>query len=81
MRTARRPVLAALLAIQPFWLLAASYASKRDPVGEKVYASGSLWRMAPVAIIAGGLVVAWLLARARRKRDGRTSLGAGSQHG
>jgi hypothetical protein len=66
-RTDRVLVLIAILAIQPVCGFAASYASKRDPVGEKVYASGQLERMAPIAIVIGGFSVAWLLYKARHK--------------
>jgi hypothetical protein len=66
-RTGRALVLTAILAVQPICLLAASYHYNRDPVGEKVYASGQLERMAPIAIIIGGFSVAWLLHKVRRK--------------
>ena len=80
-RAGRALVLMALLAVQPLCVFAASYASKRDPVGEKVYASGTPGRMAPIAIIAGGFTVAWLLARARRNRKEHTAGSPGSQQG
>jgi hypothetical protein len=66
-RTGRVLVLTAILAIQPACVFAASYASHRDPVGEKVYASGQLERMAPIAIIIGGFSVTWLLYKVRHK--------------
>ena len=66
-RTSRALVLTAILAVQPVCVFAASYASKRDPVGEKVYASGQLERMAPIAIMIGGFSIAWLLYKVRRK--------------
>jgi len=77
-RIGRVLLLIALAAIQPACLFAASYASKRDPVGEKVYASGTLWRMAPVAIMVGGLGAAWLLTRIRRKARQRAVDNIGS---
>jgi hypothetical protein len=54
----RSLVVVALLGLQSGCALAASYASKHDPVGEKVYASGTLWRMVPLAVIATGLILA-----------------------
>ena len=66
-RTSWALVLTAILAVQPFCVFAASYVSKRDPVGEKVYASSQLERMAPITIIIGGFSAAWLLHRIRRK--------------
>jgi hypothetical protein len=60
-------VLTVVLAVQPVCVFAASYASKHDPVGEKVYASGQLERMAPIAIMIGGVSVAWLLHKVRSR--------------
>jgi hypothetical protein len=79
-RSGRTLVLIALLAVQPIGVLAASYVSKHDPVGEKVYASGTLRRLAPLAISAGGLSLAWLLDRARRKANRRAADNAGPHH-
>ena len=67
MRTARALVLLVMVAVQPICVSAASYRYTRDPVGEKVYSSGQLERVAvPIAIIAGGFSVAWLLHQVRR---------------
>ncbi len=66
---------------QPLWVFGASYASKRDPVGEKVYAAGSLWRMAPLLVLAAGVCVAWLIARIRRKHDEHIAHPTGSHQG
>jgi hypothetical protein len=66
-RTGRALVLTAVLAVQPFCGVAASYASHRDPVGERVYEAGQLERMIPIAIVAGGFSLAWLLYKARSK--------------
>jgi hypothetical protein len=65
-KTSRALVLTAIFAIQPVCVFAASYASKQDLVGEKVYASGQLERMAPIAIMIGGFSIAWLLYKVRR---------------
>jgi hypothetical protein len=68
MRTARALVLLVMVAVQPICVSAASYRYTRDPVGEKVYSAGQLERVAvPIAIIAGGFSVAWLLHKVRRK--------------
>ena len=80
-RSGRELVLIGLLAIQPAWLFAASYASYPNPVGEKVYAAGTLRRMVPVAIIAGGFSLAWLLNKVRSKARQRAVDNAGSHHG
>ncbi len=68
MRIAGAYVLLALLAAQPLIVCAASYnVGPPDPVGERVYTSVQLGRVAvPIAILAGGFCVAWLVAKARR---------------
>ncbi len=67
MRTARALATLAVLAVAPLCALAASYATHYDPVGEKVYSAGQLGRMVPIAILIGGLTVAWAISRVRRK--------------
>lgn len=56
-------ILAAVLLVHPVCSLAASYRSTLNPIGEEVYSAHSLSRLLPVAIIAGALLLAWLLSR------------------
>ncbi len=75
-------LITAILAAQPICVFAASWATpKPDPVGEKVYSSGLLERMAPIAIVAGGLSLAWVVDRVRRKAKKLIPDNAGSHHG
>ena len=58
----------AILAVGPMSVSAASWASpKPDAVGEKVYNSSLLERVAPVAILVGGLVLAGVVYTLRQK--------------
>ena len=66
-RTARTFLAMAILAVGPLGVSAAGYRSVRDPVGEELYSSGQLGRMAPFAIVAGGFALAYLFHRIRRK--------------
>ena len=68
MRTARAIVLLAVLVVQSMCLFGASYrVGPPDPVGEKVYTSGQLGRVAaPIAILASGFCAAWLVSVVRR---------------
>lgn len=74
-------MLLALLGVQSMCLFAASYrVSPPDPVGEKVYSSGQLERVAvPVAIIAGGSSLTWVVDRVRRKTR-KLALADGEAH-
>ncbi len=73
-------MLIAILAVQPICVLAASYRSIQDPVGEKVYSAGAIGRMVPLAIVAGGLSLAFLLDRIRHKSKKAAAGNAGSHH-
>jgi hypothetical protein len=66
-RTGRSLVLMALLAVQTIGAFGGGTVRPPDPVGEKVYYAGLLKRTAPIAIIAGGLSLAWVLNKVRRK--------------
>jgi hypothetical protein len=81
MRTARALVPLVLAAVQPLCAFAASYHFEPDPVGEKVYTSGQLERVAvPITIIAGGFSVAWLLHEVRRGTRKLTQNNGGAHH-
>jgi len=56
-----------MLALQPICVLGASYASRPDPVGEKAYRPQLLHDLLPIAVIAGALLLGWLLHAAQRK--------------
>jgi hypothetical protein len=83
MRTARALVLLVLVAVLPVCVFAASYrVGPPDPVGEKVYTSGQLERVAvPIAIVAGGLSLAWLLAKLHHKTRRLVPGNSGLHHG
>ena len=68
MRTGTALVLMAMIAAQPICVFGASYGFAPNPVGEKVYTAQLFARVkAPLAIIAGGFSLAWVLNRVRRK--------------
>jgi len=67
MRTGRALVLLAMLAVPTICVFGASYASWPNPIGEAVYRPHLLREMLPIAVIACGLSLAWLLHRVRRK--------------
>ena len=60
-------IVAAVVQLHPVCLLAASYRSESNPIGEKAYAAHSLTLLLPVRIIVGGFLLAWLLTRIRGK--------------
>lgn len=74
MSAGRGWVLMAALAAQTMCACAASYRSVYDPVGEQVYSAGLLRRMAPVAILAGAFLLAWLLNKLRNRMATERSL-------
>ena len=61
-------IFAAVVQVHPIRSLAASYHSEPNPIGEKLYAAHSLFRLLPVGIIACALLLAWLLARRGKAR-------------
>ena len=63
-------MLVAASQVHPVCSLAASYRSEANPIGEQMYSAHFLTRLLPIGIIAGGLLLAWLLAkiRSRKKR-------------
>ncbi len=61
------PILAAVVQIHPVCLLAASYRSESNPIGEKAYAAHSLSHLLPLAIIVCAFLLAWLVAGIRGK--------------
>jgi hypothetical protein len=61
-------VFSLVLAFLSFWALGASWSSPPpDPVGEQLYRTHILMGIIPLAIITGALLVAWLVAKGRRK--------------
>ena len=73
-------ILAAVVQLRPVCLLAASYRSESNPIGEKTYAAHSLTLLFPVGIIVGGLLLAWLLTRIQRKARKPATDDAESHH-
>lgn len=71
----------ALLAVQPIWVLGASYASYPNPVGEKDYRPPLLMEMLPIAVIVCSLLVGCLLHAVHRKAKKLAPDDAGSRHG
>lgn len=69
MRTGRALVLIAMLAAQPTWVFGDGTVSPPNPVGERLYAQHLLTRMAPIAIMAGGLLLGWVASRIHRKGE------------
>ena len=55
------------LQVIPSCVLAASYHSEPNPVGEQVYSTHLMRRMLPVGIIVCALLLAWLVAWIRRR--------------
>jgi hypothetical protein len=70
MKTGATLVLVAMIVAQPVCVFGASYGFAPNPVGEKVYTAQLFARMkAPLAIIAGGFSLAWVLNRVRRRGE------------
>ena len=60
-------VVSLILAVQPLCAFAASYHSAPNPVGEQVYSTHVLSRVAPILILIVGFTLAWALNKARHK--------------
>ena len=73
-------LLAAVLAVHPVCVLAASYHSEPNPIGEKVYGPHLLHSMLPLGLIACALFAAWLLCRIRRKVGKQAAEDAEAHH-
>ena len=59
---------ASVLTLVSFLALGASWSTPPpDPVGEHAYTTHALAGMIPLAIIVGALLVAWCIAKSRRK--------------
>jgi len=56
-----------LLVFRPMSLLGDGTVSPPNPVGERLYRAHQLVRMAPLAIITGVLLLAWLISRSSRR--------------
>ena len=80
-RIARAVAVMVILAIEPVCVSAASYQFEPDPIGERAYAAHSWSRMAPLLVILGALVLAWVFNRIRRKTKKLAPDHAGSHHG
>ena len=74
MRAVSRFVLVAMLAVQPFCVFGGGTpVYVPNPIGEKLYRTHLLADLLPIAIVAGGLSLAWLLHSAYRKAKKLTS--------
>jgi len=73
-------ILAGVVQLHPICSFAASYRSEPNPIGEKVYAAHSLFRLLPVGIIVCALLLAWLLVGIRAKASKPTTDEAESHH-
>ncbi len=67
-RTTHAPNLIAVLQLLPACVLAASYRSESNPIGEHEYAAHLLRDLLPIGIVACGLLLAWIFIRVRAKR-------------
>ena len=67
MRTGRALLLTAMLAVQPICGFGGNTVFPPNPIGEKLYRAQLLTDLLPIAIIAAGLLLIWLVHEVWRK--------------
>jgi hypothetical protein len=65
------PIAVGIAQLHPLHVLAASYHSEPNPVGEKAYAAHSLMLLLPVGVIVCAFLFVWLLAPIHAKTSKR----------
>ena len=78
MRSGRALAPIVMLAVQPACVFGRNMVCPHDPIADKLYREHLLVGLAPIAIIACGVLLAWLLHEVRRKTKNPTPDDAGS---
>ena len=69
MRKGRALAIMGLVSLWPLWVFGDGTVSPPNPVGEKLYREHLLPHMLPLAIVAAGLLVAWVIHAVRRQPE------------